>query len=488
MSNTEVQMFIDGASVPGAETYESFNPATGEPWALVANGTAADVDTAVKAARKALTGDWGQLTAPARGKLLWKLASLIERDAERLAQIETRDNGKLLREMSEQMRALPDWYRYFAGMADKVTGKVVPTDKSNYLVYTQEVPVGVVAMITPWNSPLLLLTFKLAAALAAGCTAVIKPSDYTPASTVELAKLAHEAGFPPGVVNVVTGVGPETGKALSTHPDINKIAFTGSTEVGRAIAHAAAENFARTTLELGGKSAQIVFPDADLAAAANGVIAGIFAASGQTCLAGSRLIAHSSIADELVKRIVARAQTIVLGDPTDPTTEMGPLANDRQLAKVLEHFEAARAEGATFACGGKQVPELGALFVQPTVLTGLRPDARSLNEEIFGPVLSVITFDSEDEAVAIANNTKFGLAGGVWTKDIHQGHRVASRLRTGTVWVNTYRVVAPQVPFGGFGDSGIGRENGADAIHAYLETKAIWIELSGKSRDPFVIG
>ena len=483
-------MLVDGRPVDAASgaTYTSTDPFTGQPWAEVPDAGAADVDAAVAAARAAFEGDWGRTTATARGKLLHRLGDLIARDAEKLAILETRDNGKLLREMQGQMKGLAEWYYYFAGLADKVEGSVIPSDKANYLVYTRHEPVGVVAAIVPWNSPLLLLTWKLAPALAAGCTLVVKPSDYTPVSTLALADLVTEAGFPPGVVNVVTGWGPEVGKALSTHRGIDKIAFTGSTQVGKIIAKAAADNLTRVTLELGGKSAQVIFPDADLDAAANGVIAGVFAASGQTCMAGSRVVVHASVKDALVERVVARAKKIKIGNPLDADTEMGPMATDKQYDTVLSHFASAREEGVEIAYGGQPYEALGGWFVEPTVLVGTTLENRAVREEIFGPVVAVSTFDTEDEAVALANGTEFGLAGSVWTKDVHRAHRVAARLRAGTVWVNAYRVVGPHVPFGGFGSSGIGRENGVDAVREYTETKAVWVELTGATRDPFVLG
>lgn len=480
--------YIDGVDTPSSNHLSSCNPYTGTQWATIASGTGADVDRAVDAARRAFdTGPWGRMTAAQRAALMRKLADIIKRDAEELARIESTDNGKLYREMLGQWQYMPEYYYYFAGMADKLQGDTVPSDRPNFFIYTRREPLGVIGAITPWNSPMLLLTFKLAPGLAAGCTFVVKPSEHTSVSTLEFAKRMEEAGFPAGVFNVVTGLG-SVGQALVNHPGVDKIAFTGATETGKAIAAAAAKNLTRISLELGGKSPNIVFEDADLDVAANGAIAGIFGATGQTCMAGSRLLVHESIHDVLLEKIVERTRDIKLGDPMDAETEMGPVSNRPQLDKVLEYIEIARRDGAKIAYGGTMDKSLGELFVLPTVLSDVTNDMRIAQEEVFGPVLSVIKFKDEADAIRIANDTHFGLAAAVWTQNVHRAHRVAHALRAGTVWINAYRVVSYATPFGGFKQSGIGRENGMDAIREYTETKSVYVELTGQPRDPFKLG
>jgi aldehyde dehydrogenase (NAD+) len=487
-------MLIGGEWVDArsGKTFESINPYTGRVWATASEAGEEDVDAAVGAAREAFDeGPWGKMTGTERARVIRRLADLLAENAEDIATVESTDNGKLLREMGGQLKALPEWYYYFAGAADKIQGETIPSDKPNFFVYTRREPIGVVGAIVPWNSPLLLLTFKLAPALAAGCTFVVKPAEQTPASTLEFAKLFEEAGFPPGVFNVVTGYGQTTGRDLVRHPGVDKVAFTGSTETGISVMKDAADHLAKVSLELGGKSPNIVFDDADLEASNNGVVSGIFAATGQTCIAGSRLFVQERAHDELVERLSDRAGTIRLGNPLETETEMGPVAFKEQLDKVQSYIRAGQEEGAELVCGGKR-PDTEELkdgfFIEPTIFTQVNNDMKIAREEIFGPVLSVIPFKDEEELIRQANDTRYGLAAGIWTKDIQRAHRVAHALRAGTVWVNSYRTLSFNTPFGGYKMSGIGRENGLESINEYTQVKSVWVELSGQTRDPFTLG
>lgn len=486
------RLFINGefTDADTGETFSSVDPYRGREWAELAQAGPADVDRAVSAARRALHDEaWASLTGSQRGDLLRRLAQAIRENAEELATIEVRDNGKLYREMYGQMTGLiPEFFEYYAGSADRIGGSVIPTAKSEYLVYSTREPIGVVGAITAWNSPTLLLAYKLAPALAAGCTFVLKPPEVAPASALAFARITREVGFPAGVFNVVTGRA-ETGSVLSHHPGVDKITFTGSPRVGRLVATAAATHLAPATLELGGKSAQVVFPDADLEAVSNGVVAGIFAACGQTCVAGSRLIVHEDIHDELVQRVVERAEQIIMGDPMSAETEMGPLAFKEHFQRVLDFIDSAVSDGATVATGGGRPESLeDGLFVEPTVFTDATREMRVVQEEIFGPILAVMKFADEADAIETVNASDYGLAASVWTNDIRRGHRVARALDVGTVWINGYRVVAAEVPFGGVGISGYGREGGTDGLDEYLKSKSVWVELSGKTRDPFRLG
>jgi acyl-CoA reductase-like NAD-dependent aldehyde dehydrogenase len=487
------QMLIGGKWVdPASGTwFESMNPYTAAAWALVARGTKEDVDRAVAAAKAAFyEGEWRKLTATARGELLRRLADLIAAEADKLAEIETTDNGKLIAEMRGQLKYIPQWFHYFGGLADKIEGRVIPIDKPGVFNFTREEPLGVVAAITPWNSPLLLAAWKLAPALAAGNTVVWKPSEFSSVSALAFGELFERAGFPAGVVNIVTGYGNEVGEPLITHRDVAKIAFTGGDRTGEHVYQLAARGIKRITLELGGKSANIVFDDADLDGAVKGVVSGIFAATGQTCIAGSRALIHRSIHEKFVERLLALAKTARMGNPLDSATQVGPITTRPQYEKVLDYIRIAKEEGAVCQLGGApaQRPECGSgWFVEPTIFTGVKPDMRIAQEEVFGPILSIIPFDTEDEAVRIANGTIYGLAAGVWTTSIRRALEMSERLEAGTIWVNTYRAVSYMSPFGGYKRSGIGRESGAEAIREYLQTKSVWIDIAGNAPNPFVM-
>ena len=486
------KMLVGGAWVDaaGGATFETENPFLGAPWADIPRAGPEDVDRAVTAARRAFRDPaWAGLSASQRGLLLRKLAERIAAEADRLAEIETRDNGKLITEMRAQLRYIPQWFHYFGGLADKVEGRVIPIDKPGMVNFTREEPLGVVVAITPWNSPLMLATWKLAPALAAGNTVVWKPSEFSPVSALEFGRLFEEVGLPPGVVNIVTGFGAEIGNALIDHPQVAKIAFTGGDRTGQGVYERAARQIKPVTLELGGKSANIVFADAELENAVRGVVSGIFAATGQTCIAGSRALVHRSIHEQFVGKLVGLGRTARMGDPLLDTTQVGPITTRPQYAKVLDYIGIAKAEGATCVLGGGPAsrPECGSgWFVEPTVFTDVRPEMRIAQEEAFGPALSIIPSDDMDEAIAIANDTRYGLAAGVWTQNIGTAFAMAERLEAGTVWVNTYRATSYLSPFGGYKRSGIGRESGLTAIREYLQEKSVWIDTVGQVANPFV--
>ncbi len=495
MSNIQrFQMYIGGEWCDPASGawFESYNPYTGQVWAEIPRGTATDAERAVAAAYGAFTGGpWPGLNATQRGALLRRLGDLIAERGPALAEIEVRDNGKLLAEMAAQLRYVPQWYYYFGGLADKIEGSVIPIDKPDTFTFTRHEPLGVVVAITPWNSPLLLAAWKLAPALAAGNTVILKPSEFTSASSLEFVKLVEEAGFPPGVVNVVTGFGKEVGEPLVAHPKVAKVAFTGGEMSGQRVYETAASGLKKVSLELGGKSPNIVFDDANLDNAVKGAIAGIFAATGQTCIAGSRLLVQESIHDAFVERLVAFAKTARMGDPMSPETQVGPVTTLPQYEKILGYLEVAKEEGAVCVLGGAKAarPECGeGWFVEPTIFTGVDNKMRIAQEEVFGPVLSVIPFRDEDEAVEIGNDVVYGLAAGVWTQSIRRAITMSERLQAGTVWVNTYRAVSYMAPFGGYKRSGLGRESGQQAIHEYLQTKSVWLNFAEEAPNPFVIG
>jgi len=482
------RMLIDGKWVEAAsgKTLTTYDPATEDPLAEVPAGEKEDVDRAVRAARRAFeSGPWRRMTPSERGRALWKLADLIEQHTEEFAQLETLDNGKPL--AVARVADIPlvvDHFRYYAGWATKVEGETIPvsTPGQRFLNYTLREPVGVVGQIIPWNFPLLMVAWKLGAALACGNTVVLKPAEQTPLSALRLGELLDEAGIPPGVVNIVTGYGATAGAAIASHPDLDKVAFTGSTEVGREVMRAAAGNLKRVSLELGGKSPNIVFADADLDQAAVGAASAIYFNHGQCCCAGSRLFIEQKAYDKIMPKLVDYSEKIKLGHGMDPATEMGPLVSREQYERVTGYLSAGTQQGARVAAGGGRPKELNkGYFVKPTVFTDVRPDMKITREEIFGPVVCAIPFKDPAEVAAAGNDTTYGLAAAVWTRDIQKAHRLAETLKAGTVWINCYNVFDAASPFGGYKQSGFGREMGKAALELYTQIKSVWVNLGAQS-------
>lgn len=483
------KLYINGEWVApnSGETFLSINPFTQEPWAVISQADETDVRRAVDAARSTFEQTWRHTTGLERAGMMNRLADLLEASADDMAVLETTDNGKVIRETRGQMVFAARIYRFFAGYADKIWGKVIPLDQKNVFDYATYEPLGVIALITAWNSPMALLANKLPAALAAGNCVVVKPSEHASVTTLEFCSLMEKAGFPPGVFNVVTG-DKRTGQALVAGGGIDKISFTGSGHTGRHIAAAAGKHLIPVVMELGGKSPNIIFDDADLDKATVGALAGIFAATGQTCIAGSRLLVQRPVYDTITRRLAERASQIRLGNPLDPATEMGTAANEPQFRAILDFIESAKTEGARLVTGGEPAREgdlARGLFIKPTIFADVKNEMRLAQEEIFGPVLSIIPFETEEEAIAIGNATRFGLASGIWTRDLNRMHRVAREIRSGMVWVNTYRASAAQTPFGGRKESGFGRERGESGLYEFLTTKNVMVDFSDDPRDPF---
>lgn len=493
MEATAYKHFIDGEvhESAGEKRLEVEYPYDNTVWATVPKGTAEDVNTAIQAAQRAFDDDsWGESTPTQRRELLSQISETIADNLDELAEIETKQNGRHIRESTAQLQHLVEYFEHFGRLAEEVDeGRVNPTEAKDgeMFNFVKKEPYGVVGAITPWNAPLLLSMWKLAPALAAGNTFVHKPSEVAPVSALRLAELLHqETDIPEGVYNVVTGDGEQTGAALTSNETVDKYAFTGSVAAGRKVAAAAGRNLAKVSLELGGKSPNVIFPSADLDNAVNGVMKGIFASTGQVCMAGSRVIVHQDIHDEFVAELKNRASEITLGDPLDPDTDIGPIAFADQWEKVADYIERGVAEGATLELGGEQPDDVpGEYFIEPTIFTDVDSGMQIAQQEIFGPVVSILTFETEDEAVELANDTEYGLAGGVWTENIRQAHRMIDAIEAGSVWVNEYRYFAPSAPFGGFKNSGIGRESGIEGLREYYQTKSAWIDLSGEVKNPF---
>lgn len=484
------QLYIDGKFEDGPSSFESLSPATGKPWAVMPDASPEVVDRAVRSAHRAFHDDaWRGLTATQRGKLLMKLADALAESTPAIAEIETIDTGKVIHETSSQIAYIVEYFRYFAGLADKFAGQHLPIDKKDMEVWLRREPIGVVAAIIPWNSQLFLTATKLGPALAAGCTVVLKASEEAPGPLLEFARAFDKAGFPPGVLNVITGRGADCGIALTSHPLIARIAFTGGPETARHIIRNSASNLAVTSLELGGKSPVVVFDDANVESTASAIVAGIFAAAGQSCVAGSRLIAQRGIKDALLKRVVEKAKAIRMGDPSDPQTQVGPLGTKRQRDYIEKIVAESIAAGATLLCGGKRPDTLSdGYYYLPTVLDCSTANTPSVVHELFGPVLSVLTFDTEEEALSLANDSEYGLGSGVFTQNLARAHRMSAKIKAGVVWINTYRAISPLAPFGGYGLSGYGRESGAESMFDYTRTKSIWLRTSEDPiPDPFVM-
>ena len=486
------QMLINGEWVNAGDNnrFESVNPATEQPWCTIPEATEADINRAVETAHAAFSsGEWATLTPTARGKYLRRLAELLDEKSEHLGRIETIDTGKMLKETRWQAKYIAEFFQFYAGCADKISGATLPIDKPDMMTITLREPLGVVAAVVPWNSQLFLVAVKIGPALAAGNTVVLKASEHASAAMLEFGKLIEEAGFPPGVINIVTGHADPCGKVLTSHPLVQRISFTGGTGAARHVVRNSAENFAQVSLELGGKSPFIVFGDANIESAVNGSIAGIFGASGQSCVAGSRLYLHNSIADEFLDRMVSQANNILIGDPLAEETQMGPLATYEQIEHIERQVALAREEGGTVLTGGKRpkTPNHG-WFYEPTIIACPDQKMTIVDTELFGPVLSVLRFDDEAEVTTLANDSKYGLAAGVFTSNGARAMRMTKALRAGIVWVNTYRVVSPIAEFGGYKDSGYGRESGMQAIYDYTRPKTAWINISdAPMANPFVM-
>lgn len=492
MSIHRYQLFINGQwqNPASGEWLDSVNPFTNKTWSQIPRSNAQDVAQACQAAALAFP-HWSKTHPNQRAALLRKLADKIAAHTDHLAEIEVRDNGKIIAEVATQMKNLSLYFHFYAGLADTTMGHTVTVDKPNHIAFTEYEPLGVIACIIPWNSPLMLMAWKIAPALAAGNTVVVKPSEFTSSSAFEFAKLTEDVGFPPGVINILSGYGQEIGEALITHPQVAKIAFTGGTATGAAIYSTAAKQLKRVSLELGGKSPNIVFADAHLENAVKGAISGIFAASGQTCIAGSRLLLEESIHDEFVTQLVEFAKQAQMGDPMNPKTQVGPITTPQQYEKILKYIEIAKKEGAHCVLGGKAATQKecgdSPWFIEPTIFTQVNNSMRIAQEEVFGPVLAIIKFKNVEEAIQIANDIPYGLAAGIWTQDIKKALRLPKEIKAGTVWVNTYRALSYAMPFGGYKQSGIGRENGRDAIYDYLQVKSTFISTEESTANPFVM-